>query len=259
MLLYEIGNSWIAGSIHVLPEPTAATTERVLSALIAQVEDVVLEVDLEQAGEPPFARMPSGWSLGDVTPPDLYQATLVLGQRLGLQPQDLAGCKPWWAALRIAVHQLVAGGLSLELGVDKIAHRIANNLGKRVTLLEAPERGLQCFDQAPLPEQLGFLEFIVARQPEAAAEFGRLFRGWITGSTPLLIELLDDRFATYPQIFRCVVERRNREWLANLYAFARRRERSLAVVGALHLVGAYGLPTLLGELGCEVRRLDHET
>lgn len=259
MLLYEIGNSWVVGSIHVLPEPTAAATERLLSILIGQVAELVLESDLEQAGEPPFARMPFGSSLGDVIPPGLYQAALELGQSLGLQPQDLDSCKPWWAALRIAVHQLVAAGFSLERGVDKIAHRLANHIDKRVTLLEAPERGLLCFDHAPLPEQLGLLEFIVARQPEAAAEFDKLLEGWVRGSTRLLTELLDDRLAAYPQIFRCAVERRNREWLAELQALAFRRERTLFVVGALHLVGAHGLPALLGELGFEVRRIDQET
>lgn len=254
MLIYQTGNSWIVGSIHVLTEPLSTAIEPILARLIEMTDIVVLESAVSSS-EPPGARL-SDSSLLALAGQELYEQAIKTAVSVGLEPEDFGDCAPWWAALQLAMHRLVAAGFHPVLGIEAIMKRLLEAAGKRPLFLESSVHGLRCFNQAPLEEQLKYLRVVVEDEAEVPAEFALLLRGWIAGSTRILTELLESRLRDLPNMFGCLMTARNYEWAPQLDQLLRRSERSLVIVGALHLVGDSGVIALLEQGGHRFQCLD---
>ena len=53
----------------------------------------------------------------------------------------------------------------------------------------------------------------------------------------------------YPELYRTLVVDRNEAWVKTIKSLTSKEDDYLVVVGALHLVGEDGVPTLLSEIG----------
>src|SRR5436305_3991366 len=254
MLIYQTNNSWIVGSIHVLTEQLSAALEPVLAQLIDMADIIFLEAAMPDS-EPPRARL-LGTSLRELSGPELYEQVTRTAVSIGLDPASFTDCSPWWAALRLGVHRLSAAGFNPTLGIELTMHRLLQAAGKRPLLLEHSLQGLRCFDQAPLEEQLRSLRMVAEGGERVTAEFDLLLRGWVTGATEILEQLLESRLRLFPNTFHCLITERNYAWLSQLDQLLRCRERSMVVVGALHLVGDSGLIAMLEQDGHHIQRLD---
>jgi uncharacterized protein YbaP (TraB family) len=59
----------------------------------------------------------------------------------------------------------------------------------------------------------------------------------------------------YEELHQAIVVNRNINWVGQIQALLDDEDDYLIVVGALHLVGDNGVPSLLANLGLEVRQL----
>jgi len=122
--------------------------------------------------------------------------------------------------------------------------------------LEGASAALLTFANAPVAEQGRMLSFAAEDVEGGMDYFKRLIGGWKARRADLVLECVQDRMMQMPTMFGNVIVGRNRSWLSRLLALAKDSEPTLIVVGALHMVGSTGLPTLLRQSGLEVVAVD---
>lgn len=178
-----------------------------------------------------------------------------LAQAAGLRLESFAGVEPWFAALTLYAGALVASGYDPALGLDRRLGERAAEEGKPVQALETLDEQLQLFKTLPVDTQRHMLLKTLEELPGAAAEADLLATHWRAGDTDALARRLQDDFEGYAMLRARLVGDRNRAWLSDIEGLSRQPGTSLVVVGALHLVGPEGLPTLLRARGYRVSRV----
>ena len=97
-------------------------------------------------------------------------------------------------------------------------------------------------------------------QPTAgnALELEAMFAAWRCGDAPALEAELTNMLAEDPKLvpfYEATVFRRNESMAKGVEQVLAESERAFIVVGALHLVGARGIPALLEQAGYRVEQL----
>jgi hypothetical protein len=64
-----------------------------------------------------------------------------------------------------------------------------------------------------------------------------------------------DEMKQYPELYRTIVVNRNVSWLEQIEELLDDQDDYLVIVGALHLIGEDGIPSLLDERGREIVQL----
>jgi uncharacterized protein YbaP (TraB family) len=207
----------------------------------------VFESDLDNAGEPSFARYEDGDSLDRYISPELLAGTTSLCDSLDV-PGVLPHHKPWWVSLVIGAHLSIRAGNSPQFGADRQLWDATKQAGKRPYVLESMD-ALRAFDAAPLAEQVTRLEFVVSHQDRAAEILERIQAAWRASDTSALAELLRWNLRLTPITFHKLIHDRNQQWLPQILGAIERRRFAFFAVGALHLAGENSLQRLLEEHG----------
>ena len=247
---------WLFGTIHSLPAGILWNTE-LLDTVVEQADLLVVEVanldDSAAVGDVlaslAFDDPPSAPLRERIDPANRARlAELLISSRVRRDGFDRM--ESWAAAL--ALNQAAAGS-GRDVGVDKTL--IERFETRDVLELEGAARQLAVFDALPEPEQRDLLDAIIEQSVDADAELTRLARIWSTGDMAALEATTGDGLLADPELYEALLANRNRIWAERLESLLAADATPLIAVGAAHMFGPDGLPTLLAKRGYTVRQV----
>lgn len=247
---------WLFGTIHSLDRPARWRSPRVAAALDAADVLVVEVADLDDRsamakafadlahsrGLPPLSRRIS---------PQLRDELAKTLEQSKLDEDQFATLETWAAAITLA--KSGAGSLDPAHGIDRAL--LAQAHDAQVVELEGAEAQLAIFDGLPEPEQRDLLEAVVRDAGALDTESGSLAKAWLAGDMERIGEETRRGLLADPELRAALYEQRNRRWADRIATMARAGQRPFVAVGAAHIAGDRGLPTLLAAKGFTVRRI----
>lgn len=265
-LAYEVqapggGRALLFGSVHVARErrwrlPDALTRE------LESAQLLVLEIDMRATTAEELLElmlglgvMPPGQRLRQVVSDETWALLERRGPETGQTLEELDRLKPWVVALQFIGFSLQRAGFDSEHGVERGLVDEAPKLPVRG--LETPYEQLSMFDDLPYPVQDRMLLEALRPGDQQNVEIEALMEAWRLGDARQLEKIVfSDR--SDPQLalfYEETYDRRNVRMAESLEEILQETERAFVVVGAAHLVGARGLPTILRNSGFRVRQV----
>lgn len=252
---------YLAGSIHVL-RPSDYPLPDVMESAFRASAGLVEEIDLSHF-DPESAQLqmmqmgsyPEGQSLATQLPPDLYRRVSGLAKEQKVDMAMIDPMKPWLASIVLLDNQLVKQGFDATSGVDFHFADEAETLHKPVTGLETAQFQLGMLAKLPDQAQQAMLVQSLEDASGADKEMQTMMDAWRRGDTVLLNKELQTEFGPYPDVYEAILVQRNRSWIPKLEALAVSGKQYFVVVGALHLIGADGVLTLMQKDGYKIEQL----
>ena len=250
---------YLFGTVHVLRPETQWRTPA-LEAALNDAGEVWFELDPKRLEDPAQMgrmlplMMDLPRPLSTKLSPELRARVAEVATSVGANPAQLEPFKPAPAAVILASLALGRSGYSPDSGVDKVL---------RAAIADRPVREFETVEQqtrfiADMPEevQIALLETGL----EDLADLGRLDKvvdSWAKGDLSAMEELfLTDLMTEHPAAYDIFLRARNTAWTETLDAELKGAGSDFVAVGALHLVGPDGLPTLLAARGYKVERVN---
>lgn len=250
--------AYLLGSMHVLTPDFYPLSPEIEKAFAAS-KTLVEEVDLDELSDPAQmmaalakAMLTDGRTLEQAIAPETFADVKRRAEKAGLPMQALQRMKPWLVAVTLVAPALQAAGFRPELGVDKHFFDRAKTAGLKRQSLETLAYQLDRFDQLSPKLQEEILKTTLADLDMQAANIGTLAKAWSAGDTKGLEVLVLGAFLESPEIYERLLVERNRNWLPTVEACLQQNSGCFVVVGAAHLVGPHGVPTLLEKKGYKV-------
>jgi uncharacterized protein YbaP (TraB family) len=260
------GTAYLLGSIHYLPKNVHWQTPEIAAAM-KRADTFVFEVPLDddawsnaRAEYPKDTLLPLDISLPsffDQEMRDDYQHVMF---RIHGNPDGLVYLRPWVAAHLIQAQADGAEnvqGLSLDEGVDHKVYEAAKARGAKFRAFETVALHLHLLtDNGNIDEGMTelrrTLKSLLAETSDQTAQ-QKLYDAWYRGDTKALAASSADNLKKMsPAERKAMLEDRNRAWIPQIAAMLNEQHTYFITVGAAHLVGPLGLPTLLRERGFRV-------
>ena len=252
------GVAYLLGSMHVLtPDfyPLAPEIEKAFAASTTLVE----EVDIDELSDPvqmmgalAKAMLTDGRTLDQLIAPATFAEVKRRAEQAGLPLVALQRMKPWLAAITLMAPELQAAGFRPELGIDQHFFTRAKKSGMKRQALETIAYQLDRFDEMPMKLQEEMLKTTLADLDTQAGNIATLAKAWADGDIKGLEVLMLGAFLETPEMYERLLVERNRNWVPHVDACLQQNAACFIVVGAAHLVGPDGLPTLLTKKGYKV-------
>ncbi len=251
---------YLLGSVHMLRESDFPLPGKI-EAAYADAETLVMELDMDDL-DPLYVqrlffthgRLQEGQTLQSVLGPDNWARASTAASDLGLELSMLNKVEPWWAALTIVQLQLAKLGFNPQLGLEAYFARRAANDAKPITGLETAAYQVALFDNMSMESQVQMLMKSLADAATLETDISELVDAWRQGTIDKLAQLQSETFADFPALYATLIRQRNENWVAELTELLDDEQDYLVLVGALHLVGADGVPAGLAEKGFAVER-----
>jgi uncharacterized protein len=253
---------YLAGSIHLLKAENAALPPGFARAY-ADTTCLVMELDLPKLDPLAVAdwmlahgTLPAGTGLRSVIGEARYQRVTAAASRDGLPAAALEREAPWIVGLQLAELEYARLGFDAGQGVEEqlVARAAADH--RSTAGLESVSDELGVFEAMPPPQQLRFLDMVLADLDDSGADVPEVVSAWRRGDVARLAALLAHEYRSFPSLYRALVTERNRRWLPQIERLLNGGENCLVVVGALHLVGEGGLLEALRRDGFAPQQLN---
>ncbi len=250
--------AYLLGSLHVLtPEfyPLSADINEAFAASQTLVE----ELDLDEMNDPAQmmsalskAMLTDGRTLDQIVAPATFAEVQKRAEKAGLPMIALQRMKPWLVAITLMGPTLQTAGFKAELGVDKHFFDRAKEAGLKRQALETLAYQLDRFDQlSPRLQE----DMLISSMKELDTQVGNvreLAQQWAAGDVKALEASLLVSFEGSRELYDRLLVERNRNWVPHVETCLQQNAGCFIVVGAAHLVGPDGLPTLLAAKGYKV-------
>jgi uncharacterized protein YbaP (TraB family) len=256
------GTAYLLGSIHALPKNVHWQTPEIAAAM-KSADTFVFEAPLDGAS---WAEYPKDLLLpGDLSLPSFFDQEMRddyrdVMFRIHGNPEGLVYLRPWAAAKAI---QGQAGGienvkgLSLDEGVDQKVYEAAKARGAKVLAFETVALHLHLLTdngniEEGMTELRRTLKSLLTESSDQTAQ-QRLFDAWYRGDTKAIAASSAETMKKMsPAERKAILEDRNRAWIPQIAAMLNEKHTYFITVGAAHLVGKIGVPTLLRQAGFRV-------
>ncbi|MEN7537144.1 TraB/GumN family protein [Aurantiacibacter flavus] len=241
--------AWLFGTIHALPDG-ARWHSTALDSAFDEADLLVVEIadlgDAKAAAEA-FGKLAYTRGLG----PFRARQDRAFNERLDAKIGDNKDILPsdiedWAAALQIASASAEDTG---ENGVDRAL--MAGS--KPVVGLESYAAQFGIFDALSPADQKALLRAVV--DDDSAEDEAAMRAAWLTGNLDALTHLAMTGMLAEPGLRAALLEQRNRAWAEQIAPLIEAGRKPLVAVGAAHMLGEQGLPTLLEARGMRVRRI----
>jgi uncharacterized protein YbaP (TraB family) len=259
------GRAFLLGSVHA-GTPDLAFDPAIERAFGAS-QSLVIEADIAASqGEDAFgfvqrllamATLPEGETLDQLLPPPSWEQLGDFLRERGQPVEPVRRFEPWLVMTMVTSYLFAEAGLPAEGGVD--LRFVARAEGRMpIVALETPEFQLSLLDSLPLEVQARMLAEVLARQGETAAYSTRIFDAWRLGDLDAIeAETLapgrgDPKLREFHE--RVFLER-NRTMAERIDGLLAEEKTWFVVVGAGHMVGDEGIPSLLARRGHRVARV----
>lgn len=264
----EGGVAHLLGTVHLSQE--TLHFDPAVERALAEAETLVLELDPSELDPAHMQRLSTemgvfqdGRTLDQVLQPETWAALSRHAAERGLAIEGLRPFEPWYAMLTLQMLALAQQGFGPEQGVETGLVVQADDLGKPTLGLETAADQLATFDRLPLAFQERMLkEFLDGSDQDGGETSGQavtiLIDAWRKGDAARLESEIFDPLARDPSLepyFNGMYFRRNHEMAVQIGAFVDTGGRWFVAVGAAHMVGTRGVPSLLSEWGYRVERV----
>ena len=254
--------AFLQGSVHFARESEAGLDPRAQRAL-AEADVLVGELDMESLSPIEGAklmldlgRLPEGQRLQDVIAPETWKLLQERADEMGTSLAPFEPLEPWVPAVVFLGLSLAQAGFTAEEGVELQIY--ASMRPQKTRGLETLAEQLALFDDLPLEAQEHMLRDALRPSLESAIELEAMFAAWRCGDAAGLEKVLDGMLSADPKLadfYDATIFERNATMARGLQRVVAESDRAFVVVGALHLVGARGIPALLERAGFEVLQL----
>ena len=250
--------AWLFGTIHALSRPYDWKSQTIAAAL-AQSDRMILEV-ADVGNDAATARVFAQLAQGGPHPPLAERVTVQdrddLARELKadeIAPGSLDPYDTWAAALMIAQAQARNDRQDSGNGIDRA---LAADYRRPIGELEGAEVQLAIFDALPEAQQRALLHSVIEEDgADREAKVRALEQAWASGDVAELAKVSDAETFGDPLLREALLVGRNRTWADRLVAMLSSRARPFVAVGAAHLAGPDGLPSMLAARGYTVTRL----
>lgn len=250
--------AYLLGSLHVLsPEfyPLAAE----INSAFAASKTLVEEVDFDEMNDPAQmmnalgkAMLTDGRTLDQIVAPATFAEVSKRAEKAGLPMMAIQRMKPWLVAITLMGPSLQAAGFKAELGIDKHFFDRAKEGGLKRRSLETLAYQIERFDElSPKLQE----EMLISSMKELDTQVGNvteMAQQWVAGDVKSLEKSLLVSFNDSRELYDRLLVERNRNWVPHVETCLQQDAGCFVVVGAAHLVGPDGLPTLLAKKGYKI-------
>jgi len=260
------GTAYLFGSIHALPPDIAWKTKPLLAAM--RKSDVfVFEIPFDhQAEDREEARriakeiqdahgmLPPGSSLRGLLSSDRQADYDLALAHLSISPGYIDRLQPWLASMVLETAQLSHPDQADMTGVDVQVYAIATRMNKQTQGLETFEQQLALItaeqQSAGLDElNASITEAIHDGQPK---QYRAQVDAWLHGDQRTLERIAANGLSSNPGLKKALLDDRNARWTMQIESMLEEPHTYFITVGAAHLAGNAGLPSLLRAAGYKV-------
>jgi hypothetical protein len=255
---------WLFGSIHILDKDRDWRTPR-FDAALAEADHVYFEIVLDMDAYATLTRLSmlygsnrDGRTLSDYLTQEQQDRLQAFLDEHGLLREQVEPMRPWLADLTFMATSMVGGGeggMGRQAGVElQLLDEIAEDRRKE---LETAEIQFRMFAGVPDAQQVDSLMRTIENADSPEQELGSVAELWHSGDVDALARLMNASMgSTDSPMYRRLLTDRNRRWTTEIAEMLANNEDAMIVVGAGHLAGPVGVPTLLSEAGFKVERMD---
>jgi uncharacterized protein len=247
--------AYLLGSLHVLTAdfyPLSATINKAFAASKTLVE----EVDIDETSDPMVmmaalskAMLTDGRTLDQIVAPDVYAEVKRRAEKVGLPMMAVQRMKPWLVAITLMAPTLQAAGFKPELGIDRHFFDRAKDSGMKRQALETMAYQLDRFDTLSPSLQEAMLKTTMEDLDREVEGIKELAEAWSFGNVAAIEKVMLKTLKEAPELYQRLLVERNHNWMPHVEKCLTDKAGCFIVVGAAHLVGPDGLPTLLSRKG----------
>lgn len=257
------GVAHLLGSVHLSEQELSF--DPAVDRALAAADTLVLEIAPEDLSSSEVALLSvekghfqGGRTLDEVVAPETWQALEARVAELGLSVESFRPMEPWYALLTLQMLALRREGFDVEKGVETKLAADAQEYGKPTQGLETPEQQLGAFDRLPLALQERQLREFLEQEEGGGGDLAGLIEAWRRGDEARLEHELFGELARDPSLapyYDLFYFERNARMARGIAERVDAGGRWFVAVGAGHVVGARGIPSLLSKHGYRVRRI----
>ncbi len=252
---------YLLGSVHLL-----RASDHPLPAMIdvayEDAEVLVMEIDMDDI-DPIQAQtlvsslgvLGEGSSLEELMGASAWQEALAAAEAIDIPLDLLNSSEPWLAAITVEQMLLMRIGFNPSMGVEMHLVQRAATDNKDILGLETVEEQLRFLDNLSAEAQREMLLQALLESADIEALMDELIDAWRNGDLEFMEDTILADMQQYTELHEVIVVERNRRWIAAINEYMTHDDDYLIIVGALHLVGDDGVPSLLRQQGTRIRQL----
>jgi uncharacterized protein len=251
-------SAFLLGSLHVLTADFYPLSAAINKAF-AESKTLVEEVDIDETNDPMLmmaalskAMLSDGRTLDQIIAPEVYAEVKKRAEQAGLPMMALQRMKPWLVAITLMTPTLQAAGFKPELGVDRHFFDRAKDSGMKRQALETMAYQLDRFDSLSPTLQEDLLRTTMEDLDKEVSGVKDMAQAWSFGNVAAMEKMTLETLKEAPELYQKLLVERNQNWIPHVEACLKDKAGCFIVVGAAHLVGPDGLPTLLTKKGYKV-------
>ena len=252
---------YMLGSVHLLraddhPLPS------IIDEAYQDAETLIMELDMDDI-DPVEAQslltqlglIHDDRSLNDLMGAENYAEAEKLANSADIPLAMLAKSEPWLAAITVEQLMLTRIGFNPRFGIENYLMEKAGVDGKEILGLENVQEQLQFLDGMSMEAQRSLLLQSLKESVDIQQIMDELVHAWRHGDIAFMEDNMLHEMRQYPELYQTIVVDRNISWLEQIEDLLDEQDDYLIVVGALHLIGEDGVPSLLTARGREVTQL----
>jgi len=252
---------YLLGSVHLLRE-SDHPLPAMIDAAYKDAEALVMEIDMDdidpiqtQTLVTSLGVLRDGASLEDLMGQQGWQDALAAAEAVDIPLDLLNSSEPWLAAITVEEMLLMRIGFNPLMGVEMHLMQRAMRDNKEISGLETIEEQLRFLDELSLEAQREMLLQTLLESADIESLMDELINAWRNGDVDFMEETMLADMQQYTELYEVIVAERNRRWIAAINEYMTHDDDYLIIVGALHLVGDGGVPSLLRKQGTEIKQL----
>jgi uncharacterized protein len=250
--------AYLLGSLHVLT-PEFYPLSAAINKAFAESKTLVEEVDIDETSDPMVmmaalskAMLTDGRTLDQIVAPDVYAEVKKRAEKAGMPMMAIQRMKPWLVAITLMAPTLQAAGFKPELGIDRHFFDRAKDSGMKRQALETMAYQLDRFDSLSPSLQEALLKTTMEDLDAEVEGVKELAEAWRFGNVAAMEKMTLATLKEAPELYQRLLVERNHNWIPHVEKCLTDKAGCFIVVGAAHLVGPDGLPTLLAKKGLKV-------
>lgn len=250
--------AYLLGSLHVLT-PEWYPLSNTINKAFADSKVLIEEVDIDETNDPAVmiaalakAMLTDGKTLDQMVSPEIYAEVKRRAEKSGLPMVALQRMKPWLVAITLMAPTLQAAGFKPELGIDQHFFALAKSSGMPRDALETITYQLDRFDSMSPKLQEDLLRTTIEDLDSEVNGVKEMAQAWAFGNVAEMEKTNLKGLQESPELYQRLLVERNHNWVPRIERCVKEKSGCFVVVGAAHLVGPDGLPTLLAKQGYTV-------
>lgn len=254
---------YLGGTVHLLKKSDHPLPKEFMKAY-QDSDKLIFEADIGKTGtleaqQKAMAIMMdhSGKTLSDTLNKSTYNNLKSHMENRGVPIAHLENFQPWAAAITLSVMEYQKLGMQSEYGVDQYFYDLAKKDKKSIGALETLEQQMNFMASMGNIEPNLFINYTLRDLKELPKIADTLTKSWRTGNLKFFTEntLLLQSKTEFPSLYDTLLTKRNNNWMPELSALVKDKQKEFVLVGTMHLTDTDGLLNQLKKAGFKVEQL----